>query len=104
MVGTTGIEPVTPTMSTQCVDGNYSVIPKKRTSNVRKCSRSDHGNPGHFLGLEAPYAGTPNPEMRRGAVGRGTPQAKKLSSSFESDTTALDWQACRFRKAAEARG
>ena len=50
VVGTTGIEPVTPTMSTQCVGGNYSRIPNNRRPNVRNCSRSDHGNLGHFLG------------------------------------------------------
>jgi hypothetical protein len=50
MVGTTGIEPVTPTMSTQRVDGNYSEIPGTYPPNVRVCSRSDHGNLGHFLG------------------------------------------------------
>jgi hypothetical protein len=43
------------------------------------------------------------PEMRRGAVGSGTPQVEKLLSNGESGTTALDWQARRFRKAAEAR-
>ncbi len=51
MVGATGIEPVTPTMSTKCVDGKYSRIPKSRTSNVPLRSRSDHGNLGRFLGL-----------------------------------------------------
>ena len=50
MVGTTGIEPVTPTMSTQCVDGNYDEICENRASNVRFRSRLGHGNLGHFLG------------------------------------------------------
>jgi hypothetical protein len=50
MVGTTGIEPVTPTMSTRCVDGNYKEISRDRPANVRKRSRLDHGNLGHSLG------------------------------------------------------
>jgi hypothetical protein len=50
MVGTTGIEPVTPTMSTQCADRKYSEIPDGCTRTVRVCSCSDHGNLGHFLG------------------------------------------------------
>ena len=58
VVGTTGIEPVTPTMSTQCVDGNYSRIFKQRALNVRNCSRSDHGYLGHFLGREVLHVGT----------------------------------------------
>jgi hypothetical protein len=53
-VGTTGIEPVTPTMSTQCVDGYYNKISRERAPNVRKCSRSDQGNLGHFLGESVP--------------------------------------------------
>jgi hypothetical protein len=53
VVGTTGIEPVTPTMSTQCVDGNYNEISENRASNVRFRSRLGHGNLGHFLGQEA---------------------------------------------------
>jgi hypothetical protein len=57
-VGTTGIEPVTPTMSTQCVDRNYSKIPEKCASNVRFCSRLDHGNLGRFLGLEVAHVAT----------------------------------------------
>jgi hypothetical protein len=52
MVGTTGIEPVTPTMSTQRADGNYSEIPANYPSDVRKRSRLDHGNFGRFLGAE----------------------------------------------------
>jgi hypothetical protein len=58
MVGTTGIEPVTPTMSTQCVDGNYGRIPRKRASYVRFRSRLSHGNHGHFLGREVRHART----------------------------------------------
>jgi hypothetical protein len=46
----------------------------------------------------------PDPDTRRGAVGSGTPQAEKLLSNGKSETTTLDWQARRFRKAAEARG
>ena len=52
VVGTTGIEPVTPTMSTQCVDGYYNKIPGNRTPNAHFRSRLSHGNDGHFLGLE----------------------------------------------------
>jgi hypothetical protein len=48
----------TPTMSTQCVDGNYSRISKQRALNVRNCSRSDHGYLGHFLGREVLHVGT----------------------------------------------
>ena len=50
MVGATGIEPVTPTMSTQRADRNYSKIPASYPPSVRKRSRSDHGNLGRFLG------------------------------------------------------
>jgi hypothetical protein len=50
MVGTTGIEPVTPTMSTQCVGGNYSEIRIQSVGKDRIRSRSDHGNLGRFLG------------------------------------------------------
>jgi hypothetical protein len=50
VVGTTGIEPVTPTMSTKRVDGNYTVFPARRPSNAHRCSRSDQGNLGRFLG------------------------------------------------------
>jgi hypothetical protein len=49
-VGTTGIEPVTPTMSTQRADGNCSEISANCPSDVRERSRSDHGNLGRFLG------------------------------------------------------
>jgi hypothetical protein len=49
-VGTTGIEPVTPTMSTQRADGNCSEISANCPSDVRGRSRSDHGNLGRFLG------------------------------------------------------
>jgi hypothetical protein len=52
VVGTTGIEPVTPTMSTQCVDGNCSEIPFGCASKVLIRSRSDHGYLGRFLGRE----------------------------------------------------
>ena len=48
--GATGIEPVTPTMSTQCVDGNYSEIRIQSAGKDRIRSRSDHGNLGRFLG------------------------------------------------------
>jgi len=44
------------TMSTECVDGNYSEIPENSASNVRVCSRLSHGYHGHFLGLEAMFA------------------------------------------------
>ena len=50
MVGTTGIEPVTPTMSTQRADGKYREIRIHWRSKSRERSRSDHGNLGHFLG------------------------------------------------------
>ena len=50
MVGTTGIEPVTPTMSTQCVDGNCNDLSKNRALNVSLRSRLGHGNHGHSLG------------------------------------------------------
>jgi hypothetical protein len=50
LVGTTGIEPVTPTMSTHCIDGKYSKNLRDRALNVRIRSRLDHGNLGHFLG------------------------------------------------------
>jgi hypothetical protein len=50
VVGTTGIEPVTPTMSTQRADGNCSEISANCPSDVRERSRSDHGNLGRFLG------------------------------------------------------
>jgi hypothetical protein len=50
VVGTTGIEPVTPTMSTHCVDGNCSEIPGNRAPNVQTCSRLGPANDGHFLG------------------------------------------------------
>ena len=53
VVGTTGIEPVTPTMSTQCVDGKYSKISDNYARNIRFCSRLDHGFLGHILGREA---------------------------------------------------
>jgi hypothetical protein len=49
-VGTTGIEPVTPTMSTQRPDGKYREITALRRVILPKRSRSDHGNLGHFLG------------------------------------------------------
>ena len=49
-MGTTGIEPVTPTMSTQRADGNCSEISANCPSDVRERSRSDHGNLGPFLG------------------------------------------------------
>jgi hypothetical protein len=37
-------------MSTQRADRNYSEILSNRSPEVRKRSRSDHGNLGHFLG------------------------------------------------------
>jgi hypothetical protein len=51
VVGTTGIEPVTPTMSTQRIDGNYSENPVHHTQKRHKGSRSDQGNLGLFPGL-----------------------------------------------------
>src|SRR4029077_8944346 len=50
MVGTTGIAPVAPSMSTQCVDGNNTEITVCRRVRLPKRSRSDHGNFGHILG------------------------------------------------------
>src|SRR6516165_1891742 len=44
--------PATVAASTQCVDGNYSEIPKNRAPNVRFRSRLGHVNIGHFLGQE----------------------------------------------------
>ena len=45
LVGATGIEPVTPTMSTQGVDGNYNKNLALRTSNVRlRFGRICNGN------------------------------------------------------------
>jgi hypothetical protein len=74
MVGTTGIEPVTPTMSTQCVGGNYSEIRDSGCPYVPKRSRSNHGNFGHFLGLEqrvsAERSSLDSPEAR-GRLGKG---------------------------------
>ena len=58
VVGTTGIEPVTPTMSTQCVDGKYSKISDNYARNIRFCSRLDHGFLGHILGREVAHART----------------------------------------------
>jgi hypothetical protein len=54
---------VTPTMSKQCVDGNYSKIPGNRTQNAHFRSRLSHGNDGRFLGLEGgghPRKDSPN--------------------------------------------
>jgi hypothetical protein len=50
LVGATGIEPVTPTMSTQSVDRNSCKIRPRNPSSFRLRSRLDHGNLGHFLG------------------------------------------------------
>jgi hypothetical protein len=80
VVGTTGIEPVTPTMSTQCVDGNYNGNREKRASNVRLRSRLGHGNLGHFLGREALHR-APDPEMQSGSFGSGTPKSQRQIQS-----------------------
>jgi hypothetical protein len=51
LVGTTGIEPVTPTMSTQRVDGNYRQNRSRSAGKYRIRSRLDHAILGHCLGV-----------------------------------------------------
>jgi hypothetical protein len=88
MVGTTGIEPVTPTMSKQCVDGNYSKIPGNRTQNAHFRSRLSHGNDGHFLGLERHISGGKSPLASPGnATGRALAKAAAIRRP-RNDTAA----------------
>ena len=95
MVGTTGIEPVTPTMSTECVDGNYSEIPENSASNVRVCSRLSHGYHGHFLGGDSP---PDSPEMRRATAANGSPKSQVSNlSTAEFKSEPLDLQARKLR-------
>jgi len=60
MVGATGIEPVTPTMSTNGVDGNYSENRVLSAEKFAVRSRSDHPYLGRFMGDHDP----PDPEMQ----------------------------------------
>jgi hypothetical protein len=65
---------VTPTMSTQCVGGNYSEIRDSGCPYVPKRSRSNHGNLGHFLGLEQHVSAERSPldsPEERGRLGKG---------------------------------
>ena len=92
MVGTTGIEPVTPTMSTQCADRKYSEIPDGCTRTVRVCSCSDHGNLGHFLGapplmpdiVEETTAGFRSVSMTKARRARSKPEVSPRASGFAS--------------------
>jgi hypothetical protein len=91
MVGATGIEPVTPTMSTQRVDGNCGDNRAGSAENFPIRSRSDHGNLGRFLG------GSQSPETRR-AVLPADPDHNDLISKADKNEVALRLQARRLSR------
>jgi hypothetical protein len=82
-------------MSTQCVDGNSSEIPKNSASNVHIRSRLSHGYHGHFLGGDSP---PDSPEMRRAASAKGSPKSQVSNlSAAEFKSEPLDLQARKLR-------
>jgi hypothetical protein len=93
MVGTTGIEPVTPTMSTQGVDEKCSEISGRSALNVLIRSRLDHGYLGRFLGGDSP----PDPEMRRAALA-GSPVSQSLSNAENSTKAVPNFQVEKIRR------
>jgi hypothetical protein len=84
VVGTTGIEPVTPTMSTQGVDGKYIENRGRINGIVALCSRSDHVNLGRFLGDDPP----PDPQMRSPAFWQeGRAKSQNSIEQRQNNTT-----------------
>jgi hypothetical protein len=88
VVGTTGIEPVTPTMSTQRVDGIYSEIPVCYASKVPIRSRLDHGYLGRFLGGVDP----PDPPDANRAALAGSPKSQREREPHQGTQAAHELQ------------
>jgi hypothetical protein len=83
---------VTPTMSTQCVDGNFSENRPCGARNVPVRSRSDHVNLGRFLGDDPPS------EMRSPAAANGRANRKAVMKPRDFSDDLIFRQANRIAR------